>query len=409
MKTQIVNEMGLQFRFIKRIADVETSAWDRLAKCGGPFVTHAFLQALETSGSVGPDTGWRPYHLLIEDGSTLVAAMPGYMKTDSYGEYVFDHAWANAYYQHGQDYYPKWVSAVPFTPVTGPRVLIAPECDAAPLATTLHEALDTLHSADISSVHVLFPAASPCLLSAAGYATRFSVQFQWHNYDYRDFDDFLTALTSRKRKEIKKAYTQLTQQEVTLERLTGETIKPEDRAFFYHCYQQTYLKRSGHTGYLTGEFFDKIFDSLSDNVMLVVARQRSEPVASALFFFDNTGLYGRYWGSVRDINGLHFICCYLEGIHVAIEKQLPLFNPGTQGEHKILRGFEPVFCRSHHKLFDQRFHLAVADYLHREAPAVVGYFNQARDVLPFNTHFQPRLKAMSEDATAITIDNNKSR
>ncbi len=400
--------MGLQFRFIKHIADVDASNWDRLTTHGGPFVSHAFLCALESSGSVGQDTGWLPHHLVIEDDNNLIAAMPGYIKTDSYGEYVFDHAWANAYYHHGREYYPKWVSAVPFTPVTGPRILMSPGCDMSAVEHALLNSLDGLASEGISSLHVLFPTATPTILTKAGYLTRYSVQFQWHNYDYSCYDDFLNALTARKRKGLKKAYRQLSHQEVTVERLTAESITSDDRHFFYHCYQQTYLKRSGHNGYLTRAFFDEVFDTLRDNIMLVVARQHGVRVASALFLYDDSGLYGRYWGSLNDIDGLHFICCYLEGIRFAIERSLPLFNPGTQGEHKILRGFEPVFCRSYHKLFAHEFHLAVADYLHRETPAIASYFNQARDVLPFNANFQSRLKAMSEDTSAFTIDNNKS-
>ena len=334
--------------------------------------------------------------------------MPIYIKEHSYGEYVFDHAWANAYYQHGREYYPKWISAVPFTPVTGPRILFDPDCDRASLDNVLLDGLDSLQGGGVSSLHVLFPAATPDMLSPAGYLSRYSVQFQWHNYDYQTYDDFLAAMTSRKRKSMKKAYAQLPHQGVTIERLTGSEITEADSAFFYHCYQQTYLKRSGHTGYLTKAFFAEIFETLSDNILLVIARQNDKRVASALFFFDDTGLYGRYWGAIDDIDGLHFVCCYLEGIHFSIDKALPLFNPGTQGEHKILRGFEPVFCRSYHKLFAHEFHMAVADYLHRETPAVVRYFNQARDVLPFNTDFQFRLKSMAEDTTAFTIDNNKS-
>ncbi len=400
--------MGFEFRFIKQITDVDTVRWDRLSQLSGPFVTHAFLHALENSGSVGPDTGWTPHHLLIEDGNDLVAAMPGYLKSDSYGEYVFDHAWANAYYQHGREYYPKWVSAVPFTPVTGPRILFDTDCDRTALEKALLDGLDSLQEAGVSSLHVLFPHETPDMLSLSGYLSRYSVQFQWHNYDYQTYDDFLAALTSRKRKDMRKAYSQLPQQGVIISRLTGDAITDDDRAFFYHCYMQTYLKRSGHTGYLTRAFFSEIFDTLRDNILLVMARKDDQRVASALFFYDDSGLYGRYWGSVEDIDGLHFLCCYLEGIQFAIEKSLPLFNPGTQGEHKILRGFEPVFCRSFHKLFAHEFHLAVADYLHRETPAVIGYFNQARDVLPFNANFQSRLKATSGDTTAFVIDNNKS-
>ncbi len=399
--------MGLRVRFIKYIGEVPEAHWQRLSDGCGPFLSYAFLRALEDSHSVGGTSGWQPYHLLIEtESAELVAAMPGYLKSHSYGEYVFDHAWANAYHQYGHAYYPKWISAAPFTPVTGPRLLGGDNYPPDRLQTSLADAMTTLAAEGCSSAHVLF---APAAISAAlppPFTTRYNVQFQWHNYQYQQPDDFLAALTSRKRKAIRKAYAQLQQQGVTLTTVSGDDIDTEDMDFFYQCYQRTYIKRSGHTGYLNQAFFRLLHQHCRASLMLVIARQHGEPVASALFLFDNSGLYGRYWGSLRDIDGLHFICCYYEGIWFAIKQQLPLFNPGTQGEHKLLRGFEPVLCRSFHHLFNDDFHQAVADFLHRETPAVFRYFNQALDVLPFNADFKNVLNAVPIGKAADGNYNN---
>ncbi|MCU7555053.1 GNAT family N-acetyltransferase [Alteromonas sp. ASW11-19] len=399
--------MGLRVRFINHIGEVTEEHWQRLSNGCGPFLTYQFLRALEDSHSVGGKTGWQPYHLLIEnEAAELVAAMPGYLKSHSYGEYVFDHAWADAYHQHGRAYYPKWISAVPFTPVTGPRLLHADGYPPEALQASIEEAMATLAAEGCSSAHVLFAPSATSSVLPQHFATRYSVQFQWHNYQYRHNDDFLAALTSRKRKSVRKAYAQIQQQDVELTTLAGDDINDEDMAFFYQCYQRTYLKRSGHTGYLTKTFFDLLYRQCRSSLMLVTARQHGEPVASALFLHDSSGLYGRYWGSLKDIDGLHFVCCYFEGIWFAIKHQLPLFNPGTQGEHKILRGFEPVLCRSFHHLFAAEYHHAVADYLHRETPAVFHYFNQALDVLPFNADFKNALNAVPIELVADGNYNN---
>ena len=233
------------------------------------------------------------------------------------------------------------------------------------------------------------------------YLTRYAVQFQWYNYGYNDFNDFLNALTSRKRKDIKKSRRKLNEQGVRFTHHTGSEISPETLQFFTKCYKATYLKRSGHVGYLNDAFFEQLVESMSDNMLIVTAIENEVAVASALFFYDDTGLYGRYWGALKEIDGLHFACCYFEGIEFAIAKKLPLFNPGTQGEHKILRGFEPIYCRSHHKLQHGSFHTAVADFLQRETPHITSYFNQARNALPFNKEFVPTLKT-----TSVTAPND---
>lgn len=396
--------------FISSIKDIDSSQWQALARDAGPFLQYPFLAAIEACHCVGPETGWQPHHLSVCDGDKLVAVMPGYLKEDSYGEYVFDHGWAHAYDQHGLNYYPKWISAVPFTPVTGNRLLISPEYEERDILQVAVPALKALSEQGCSSTHILFsPYPNSKSWYEQGFARRYSVQFQWYNYGYQTFSDFTAALTSRKRKALRKSREKLEQAGVSLTRITGDALTSEHIEFFIRCYQQTYLKRSGHTGYLTPAFFRQIFSSMASNVLLVVAAQEQEPVASALFFYDDNGLYGRYWGAMKEVDGLHFETCYNQGIAFAVERGIPLFNPGTQGEHKILRGFEPTWCVSLHKLYDADFHHAVEQFLQQETPQIARYFQQAATVLPFNEAMQTTLKTTSTAVVTPDAATTKKR
>ncbi|NDW14732.1 GNAT family N-acetyltransferase [Alteromonas genovensis] len=384
------------------IASISKAQWNSLAENAGPFLQFEFLHALETSKCCGEESGWRPFHVTVEHDGHIVMAIPGYLKTHSYGEYVFDHAWANAYHQHGIDYYPKWISAVPFTPVTGKRLLIKEGLTCSPallaqIADTLSAQCQSRYKEHISSLHWLFVSDSEnnLLTKEHHYLTRHSVQFQWHNYGYTHFDDFLNALTSRKRKSISKTRKKLTENGIQFSHYSGSDITPERLAFFVKCYQSTYLKRSGHLGYLNTAFFETLVSTMSERLLIVTAIEHGNPVASALFFHDESGLYGRYWGALKDIDSLHFACCYFEGIAFAINNKLTHFNPGTQGEHKILRGFEPIYCQSKHQLFEPAFHDAVANFLQQENEHIAHYFNQAQNALPFNQEFVPTLKTKS--------------
>ena len=394
----------LTFTLHHSINEIDALQWQALAEQAGPFLQYQWLKALEdthcvddkinkqsdwrTDWRTGRQTGWQTAFWSGSLNGELKIVVPGYLKTHSYGEYVFDHSWANAYHQHGKDYYPKWIAAIPFTPVTGPRILIASDVSAAQWHSLVTHINDWASDNQYSSCHWLFnPLDSQTNFAKLGFSSRFSVQFQWMNRGYQNFDDFLARLTSRKRRSIRKTRKRFYSPSLRVERLHGDKLSREDMAFFVHCYQDTYLKRSGHTGYLTPAFFDALYAHCRDNIMLVKATHNDQEIAAALFLFDDTGLYGRYWGCLEDIDELHFECCYFQGIEFAIEQGLPLFNPGTQGEHKILRGFEPVYCVSHHKMHDPRFHQAVADFLQREKPVIEDYFNQARDVLPFNADY----------------------
>ena len=386
--------MQITSRFISHLTDIPAATWATLAADAGPFLDYRFLLALENNQCVGDTTAWQPHHLVLEQQGHVIGLMPGYLKYDSYGEYVFDHAWANAYYQHNVRYYPKWISAIPFTPVSGTRLLVRQDADRGAVTVAAAQALDELEAYGYSSAHILFSRDAPENYQTNGYLSRLSVQFQWYNYDYATYEDFLSRLTSRKRKNLNKAQRQLADCDVEIMTLTGDDISQAQVAFFISCYQQTYLKRSGHTGYLNPDFFNEVFHTMRDRIMLVVAKRNNQSIASALFFYDEHGLYGRYWGALEEVDELHFACCYTEGIRFAIAQKIPFFNPGTQGEHKILRGFEPVYCYSLHKLFARAFHNAVANFLEQEREAVIGYFHQAQDVLPFNSNFKPTLKTI---------------
>lgn len=386
-----VNIQGYRVRCLDAISDIGQTEWDTLAAhapTGGPFIQYNWLALMEETGCVGHDTGWQPAHWALYRDELLLGVMPGYIKTDSYGEYVFDHGWANAYHQHGFAYYPKWIAAVPFTPVTGPRMLLSPDTDIQTCLTIFHEALESwAEPSGISSFHWLFHAHDYTQFESQSIPTRFSVQFQWVNRSYTCFDDFLAALTSRKRRDIRKTRKRVVSDGIVIETLTGDILTREHIKAFIACYQDTYLKRSGHKGYLTPSFFYGLLERMPDNVSLVMAKLGDDYIAAALFLYDNTGLYGRYWGCLQDVDSLHFECCYFRGIDFAIKHKLPIFNPGTQGEHKILRGFEPTFCYSQHAMRHPDFHQAVEKFLHQEKPVIQQYFNQAQDVLPFNNDY----------------------
>ncbi|MCW8107655.1 GNAT family N-acetyltransferase [Alteromonas ponticola] len=383
--------MAFDVKFHSQFSAFDAAQWNALSSIDSPFLRAEFLSALEESECVGKKTGWLPHHVGVYEDSRLIAAMPGYIKLDSYGEYVFDHAWANAYFQHGLNYYPKWISAIPFTPVPGNRLLIQTGVDSAEVFESINLALQSLATKNISSTHVLFPHSPDLLATCSNFLLRKSVQFHWHNYHYQSFADFLGALTSRKRKSIRKTRRQLHAQGISISRYRGEEITQSHMAFFYQCYRQTYLKRSGHDGYLTRSFFNQIYHSMREHILIVEATLAGNPIASSLFFFDSSGLYGRYWGCVKHIEELHFECCYFQGIEFAIEQKLATFNPGTQGEHKILRGFEPTFCYSLHWLFHPEFSRAVSQFLIREKGTVETYFEQAKMVLPYNESMKDHL------------------
>lgn len=375
--------MNLAFSHLTAIDDIPSTQWNELCQDDYPFLKHAFLSALESSGSVATETGWQPFHLIAKTtcDDKVMAAIPLYIKTHSYGEYIFDWAWADAYRRYGYHYYPKLLAAIPFTPVSGPRMLINNAMDKHQVELQLLEHLQaTCEKMGLSSCHLLYP---PNEVEQQKWLTRHSVQFQWHNNQYQSFEQFLDTFTSRKRKNVKKERAKISQQGIKINRLAAEHIAQSDIDFFYHCYRETYLKRSGHEGYLNLDCFRTWWHSMQENMMLVVASNNESPIASALYFFNENGLYGRYWGSLADVDALHFECCYYQGIEFAIERQLPLFNPGTQGEHKIQRGFTPITCCSAHWIAEPAFSSAIEHFTVQERQQLARYKKEAETLLPF--------------------------
>lgn len=375
----------MKARFIDGLDKVPAADWDRVAGTDYPFLRHAFLHALEASNSVCAARGWQPQHLLVSHEEQLIAVLPLYIKHHSMGEYVFDRGWAEAYQRNGLAYYPKLLSAIPFTPATGPR-LSCVDCDRSLLVQTIADALQQQCEAlGASGWHVLFPEEKTLPdWQAMGSDTRLGCQFHWRNEGYATFDDFLAGFSSRKRKELKRERRRVADQKVRLERLTGEQISLEHWQAFYRFYQLTNLKYNGHGGYLTADFFVHLHRHLRDCLLLVMAYdENNEAIAGALNFFSHDTLYGRYWGAIRDVECLHFEACYYQGIEFCIEKNLKRFDPGAQGEHKIARGFHPVFTYSQHWIAHTGFREAINDFLEREREAVRHYQQDACAALPF--------------------------
>jgi uncharacterized protein len=339
-----------------------------------PFLHRAFLGALERSGAVHPDRGWQPMPVQGKD-----FFMPLYLKHHNRGEYVFDHAWAHAYERHGMAYYPKLVTAIPFSPVTGPRW--QGMVDGRWLQGQIEQHLQA-HQA--SSWHLLFPdTLTRQALQGWPLAERHGCHFRWFNRGYAEFGDFLGSLTSRRRKSIRQERARIAGAGLQVEVATGTDIPSAWWPIFYQCYAATYYKR-GQMPYLNEAFFVELADSvIGPQLMMVMSHDAQGPVAAALYLFDQHTLYGRYWGALRDYDALHFELCYYRGIEFCIERRLQAFDPGVQGEHKILRGFEPVITYSLHWMREPGFHQAVTDFCQREAMAVAAYQREARSLLPF--------------------------
>jgi predicted N-acyltransferase len=371
------------------IADIPSSLWDELFCSENPFVQHAFLLALEQSGCVSTQTGWQARHLLLMDNERPVACMPLYAKNHSYGEFVFDWGWADAYARHGLGYYPKLLSAIPFSPVAGPRVGVSSTAEPGEVFAALLNGIHQLaEQYEYSSWHLLFPGLRlqktlAELKDEGAFLHREAVQFHWFNRGYGDFNDFLATLRSSRRKNLKRERRFVSEAGVTLQRKTGAEISDDEWQGFYTCYMNTYRKRSGHDGYLNRDFFDRLRKTMSGNLMLVVARRGDQIVACSLFLFDANRLYGRYWGALQDISCLHFEACFYQGIEFCIEHGLKEFDPGTQGEHKLMRGFEPVKSASYHWIADSRFRLAIAEFLDHEKRGMDQYRQKAEAYLPY--------------------------
>ncbi|MBI3778010.1 MAG: N-acetyltransferase [Gammaproteobacteria bacterium] len=378
----------MQVSVIDSLEKIPASEWNALAGDANPFLRHEFLLALEVTGCVSAKTGWRPRHLIARDdgtpGRSLVGAVPLYLKNHSYGEYVFDWAWANAYEQAGLEYYPKLVAAVPFTPVTGARLLTVENDSASTIKTHLiNAARELMQESRASSLHWLFLTPEDArLLEAEGHLLRSGCQFHWSNPGYRDFDDFLSSFTAQKRKKLKRERRHVQEAGITMETLSGTSIQTAHWDIFYEFYLST-IRAHGAIPYLSREFFHRLSEAMRDRVVLVFARRGADYVAGALNLRGADTLYGRYWGSRGEYHSLHFETCYYTAIEYCIAHGLRRFEAGAQGEHKLARGFTPVVTRSAHRLVHPRFSRAVADYLARERLDMDAYVNELNEHAPF--------------------------
>jgi predicted N-acyltransferase len=373
-------------RFLDSISQIDAASWNSVAGTAQPFLRHEFLLALEESGCAAPRTGWTARHLVVDDAQgRLAGAMPLFRKGHSRGEFVFDFSWANAYAQHGLSYYPKLLSAVPFTPVRGPRLLLSPAVDAAEMSKTLIKAaLDYARSEQLSTWHVLFPSdENAASLEAAGLILRRDCQFHWYNHGYQSFDAFLATFTAEKRKKAKRERRRVAEAGIVFDTLHGADMHPALWNTLYAFYADTFY-RHGHDPYLNLDFFKRIAASMPDRLMLKVARIGSAPIAVAIFFVGDDALFGRYWGAGGNYHSLHFETCYYQGIEYCIEKKLQRFEPGTQGEHKVPRGFIPTLMSSAHFVVDRRFAAAIRDFAAREARGVDHYAAAVNEHVPYH-------------------------
>lgn len=375
----------LELSFIANIREVEAADWDALAGSDYPFLRHSFLQALEDSGAACAESGWQPQHLLLHEAGQLCGLMPLYIKSHSYGEYVFDWSWANAYERYGHDYYPKLLTAIPFTPATGPRLVLRDDLDRDKVIPAVVSQMQArAEQLNASSLHILFPDLDETSAwQQAGLMRRSGPQYHWFNRDYQCFENFLADFSSRKRKNLRKERRVVAEQGLRLERLRGDAVSEAQWRFFFHCYQLTYAKRSGHGGYLSEAFFQAIAHAMPEQLLLVLAYHEDKPVAAALNFEGRDTLYGRYWGCVREYDFLHFEACYYQGIEHCIERGLSRFDPGAQGEHKIQRGFTPIRTYSNHWLADPAFADAVQRFIVEEDAHIDAYLQEAAELLPF--------------------------
>lgn len=375
----------MQLHILDSLDTIPAAQWNRLSGArDNPFLSHAFLAGLEQHGCVGEHWGWLPRHLALFEGETLQAAVPLYRKTNSYGELVFDHAWADAYHRAGLKYYPKLVSAIPYSPVTGPRLLLAPGIERQQVGAQLvAQARQLAEDEGCSSLHWLFPDEADLeILRHSGMQPRLATQFHWHNRGYADFDDYLAGFTAAKRKKLKRERRRVSEQGIEIEVLHGDAIQTHQWQIFHQFYRDTFDKRGGYPT-LNEAFFRHLGAQIPHQVVLMLARHQGEYVAGALSLRSHDTLYGRHWGCKADFHSLHFELCYYQGLDYCIRHRLQRFEPGAQGEHKVSRGFEPSPVWSAHWLADEGFSRAVTDYLQHETGLMRTYMKELRDHLPF--------------------------
>lgn len=375
----------MQCRFVDSIESIGAECWNALVDNTDPFMHYDFLYALEVSGCVNAASGWQPHHLVVQHNEMIIAVMPLYAKYHSYGEYIFDFAWARAYQQYGLEYYPKLLSAIPFVPATGLRLAHASAVNAEQLFKCVAESLRSLAQAEhFSSIHILLSAAAESVhWNSSGLQQKIGTQFHWHNHNYTSFEQFLESFNARKRKAVKKERAAIAHAGIAIEMRLGVDMSAElwDKYFAFYC--DTYQKRSGHNGYLKREFFSGLSASTLAQTLVIFAKRGSEYIAGALYFFSDSTLYGRHWGCSEEVDMLHFELCYYAGIEFCIARGLQKFEAGAQGEHKIQRGFVPSQIYSNHWVCDARFQPAINQNIAEESRANLQYIEEMKNFLPF--------------------------
>ncbi|MRW92907.1 GNAT family N-acetyltransferase [Duganella sp. FT80W] len=368
-----------EFCVVDSISELDPNDWQDLAG-SNPTLSHTFLEALHATGCAAPDTGWAPRFLLMYRGKKLCGAMPLYLKFHSRGEYVFDQGWADAFQRNGIAYYPKLLSAIPFTPVTGNRILARSAEERVLLARV---ALQVARQMGTSSLHILFPSAQDrAALVEAGYMMREGVQFHWENHDYADFDAFLATMKMEKRKKLRQDRRRVQDAGIHFEHLAGKSITEPVLRFFYQCYTSTYQAHYSKP-YLTLEFFQRLLAEMPENLMIVLAKRGEQPVAVALNLVGGNVMYGRYWGTQEFVSGLHFETCYVQSIEYCIKHGISSFEGGAQGVHKMSRGLIPTPTWSAHWIADERFAEAIADFLAQETTSMNEYIDELNEHVPF--------------------------
>jgi len=368
----------------RSIDELDRGAWNALAGTEVPFLRHEFLAALEHTGCIGPGSGWSPAYVTLHDAQGLAAAAPAFLKTHSFGEFVFDFSWAEAYARSGRNYYPKLTVCVPFTPATGARLLLRPDVASTALRERLAQALEAFASEQqLSSAHALFfGEADREAFAHCGWLLRRDCQFHWSNQGFSDFEQYLSTFTAEKRKKTRRERRRVLEAGIHFETRYGSDIGEALLDTVYAFHRGTFL-RHGHEPYLSRAFFSEVARTLQDAIMFKIAIQRGKPVAAAVFFWCQEALYGRYWGASAEHHSLHFEACYHQGIEFCIERGIGRFEPGTQGEHKVARGFVPALTWSAHHIGDARFRSAVRDFLVREAAAVESYASEVGEHVPY--------------------------
>lgn len=369
----------MELKIAASLSELKPAEWNRLAG-EDPILRHEFLSALHESGCATPETGWTPQFLLVREHGQLAGAAPLYLKTHSYGEYVFDWAWADAYYRHGVHYYPKLLSAVPFTPVSGARMLASTD---AMRLRLIDAALGLARDIGVSSLHCLFPPpAEAALMAARGMMLRQGVQFHWSNRGYADFEGFLAQLNHDKRKKIRQERRRVRDAGIRFEWREGSGISGSDWRFFVRCYNRTYREHHS-TPYLNLEFFERIGRTMPENLLMVVALRENRPIAASFNMHNGKRLFGRYWGAIEYHPALHFEVCYYQVIEYCIARGITAFEGGAQGAHKIARGLLPVETRSAHWLAHPQFSAAVGEFLGRECRGMAYHIDELTERSPF--------------------------